>query len=167
VLGAVGNPVSLVDRAYGSETEAAIKSFQTARGLPATGQADDVTYQRQTNQAIPPLFHRCLQITADYEGTGFTLANGNFDGAGITWGIVGFTPSNGELSTMLRDIDQQFPNVFSDSFGSLAAQMRQILGQGRQQQVDFADSISIGNGSRLQHDWAEAFRKLAFRSVFF
>ena len=49
-----------------------------------------------------------LQITADYKGTGFTLANGNFDGAGITWGIVGFTLSNGELSTMLRDVDQQF-----------------------------------------------------------
>jgi hypothetical protein len=61
---------------------------------------------------------------------------------------------------MLRDIDQQFPKVFSDCFGPLAAQMRQVLGQSRQQQMDFADTISVGNGSRLQPDWAEAFRKL-------
>ena len=65
-LGAVGHPVSVVDGVYGSDTETAIKSFQTAQGLPTTGQVDDVTYQRLTNQAAtPPLFHRCLQITAD------------------------------------------------------------------------------------------------------
>jgi hypothetical protein len=61
---------------------------------------------------------------------------------------------------MLRDVDQEFPNVLSDSFGPLASQMRQVLGQSRQQQMDFADRISIGDGSRLQPDWAEAFRKL-------
>jgi Putative peptidoglycan binding domain/Glycosyl hydrolase family 46 len=160
-LGTAGHSVSIVDGVYGSETETAIKSFQAAHGLPATGQVDDVTYQRLMNQnAIPSLFHRCLQITAEYEGTGFTLVNGNFDGAGITWGIVGFTLSNGELSTMLREIDRQFPNVFSDSFGPLAAQMRQVLGPSRPQQMDFADSISIGNRSRIQPAWAEAFREL-------
>jgi hypothetical protein len=61
---------------------------------------------------------------------------------------------------MLRQIDQQFPNVFSNSFGPLAPQMREVLGQSLQQQMRFPDSISIGNGSRLQPDWAEAFRKL-------
>src|SRR5260221_8412109 len=160
-LGAVGHPVPVVDGVYGSDTESAIKSFQTAQGLPPTGRVDDVTYQQLTAQAaIPPLFNRCLQITGDYEGTGFSLANENFDGAGITWGIVGFKLSNGELSTMLRQIDQQFPNVFSNSFGPLAPQMRKVLGQSLQQQMRFADSISIGNGSRLQPDWPEAFREL-------
>jgi peptidoglycan hydrolase-like protein with peptidoglycan-binding domain len=159
-LVAAGHPVS-VDGVYGSQTETAISSLQAAKGLPVTGQVDDVTYEKLTAQpGIPPLFNRCLQITGDYEGTGFSLANGNFDGAGITWGIVGFTLSNGELSTMLKQIDQQFPNVFSDSFGPLAPQLRKVLDQSLQQQMRFADSISIGNGSRLQPDWAEAFSKL-------
>ena len=59
-LGAVGHPLSIVDGVYGSETEAAIESYQTAQGLPTAGQVDDITYQRLTNQAaIPPLFHGC------------------------------------------------------------------------------------------------------------
>jgi Putative peptidoglycan binding domain/Glycosyl hydrolase family 46 len=159
-LGTVGHPVPVVDGVYGSDTESAIKAFQATKGLPPTGQVDDVTYQQLTAQSISRLFNRCLQITGDYEGTGFSLANGNFDGAGITWGIVGFTLSNGELSTMLKQIDQQFPDVFNRSFGALASQMRKVLGQSLQQQMRFADSISIGNGSRLQPEWAEAFRKL-------
>ena len=160
-LGAAGHPVAVVDGVYGRDTETAIKAFQTAEGLPATGQVDDITYQRLTHQTtLPPLFPRCLQITSDYEGTGFTLANGNFDGMGITWGIVGFTLANGELSTMLKEIDQQFPDVFLNSFGPLATEMRQVLRKSPSAQMAFAESISIGNGSRLEPQWAEAFRKL-------
>lgn len=157
---AAGHPVS-ADGVYGNDTETAIRSFQADKNLAVTGQVDDVTYLRLTSQAaIPPLFNRCLQITGDYEGTGFSLANGDFDGAGITWGIVGFTLANGELSNILRQIDQEFPDVFNAAFGPLATRMRRVLGQSLQQQMRFADSISIGNGSRLQPDWAEAFRKL-------
>src|SRR4051794_38321328 len=71
-LSAVAPPFPVVDGFYGSDTKTAIQASQTAQELPATGQVNDVTYQRLTGQApIPPLFHRCLQITSDYEGTGF------------------------------------------------------------------------------------------------
>jgi len=115
-LGKAGHPVPMVDGVYGRDTQTAVSDFQKAQGLPETGDVDDVTFERLTRAAIPPVFHRSLQITADYEGTGFGLANGNFDGAGITWGIVGFTFANGELVRMLQQIDKQLPQVFSDAF---------------------------------------------------
>ena len=119
-----------------------------------------MTFEKLTNAAIPPVFHRALQITADYEGTGFGLANGNFVGAGITWGIVGFTLSNGELGRMLQQIDQQLPRIFSNAFGPLAARLRQVLAGSHADQMAFANSISIGNGNHVAHDWDEAFHQL-------
>lgn len=159
-LGRAGHPVPTVDGVYGQDTQTAVASFQKEQGLPETGEVDDVTFQRLTNAAIPPVFLRSLQITADYEGTGFGLANGNFDGAGITWGIVGFTFSNGELVRMLQQIDQQLPQVFSNAFGPLAARLRQVLAGSHADQMSFANSISIGDGNHVAHDWDEAFHRL-------
>jgi hypothetical protein len=88
------------------------------------------------------------------------LANGNFDGAGITWGIVGFTFSNGELVRMLQQIDQQLPQVFSNAFGPLAGKLRNVLAGSHADQMAFANSISIGNGNHVAHDWDEAFHRL-------
>jgi hypothetical protein len=49
------------------------------------------------NQRVPAVFDRSLQLTAAFEGHGFTKLEGNFDGAGLTWGIIGFTWSNNQL----------------------------------------------------------------------
>ncbi len=155
-----GHPVPVVDGVYGHDTETALAEFQGAAGIPSTGQLDEESYLRLIHAGIPELFQRCLQITADFEGTGFTLANGNFDGQGITWGIVGFTLANGELSAMLRKIDSELPRVFENSFGSLATRMREVLDSAPRAQMDFANSISLGNGSRIESNWEEAFRKL-------
>ena len=159
-LGHAGHPVPIVDGVYGQDTQKAVASFQREQNLPETGEVDDVTFQRLTNAAIPSVFLRSLQITADYEGTGFGLANGNFDGAGITWGIVGFTFANGELVRMLQEIDQRLPQVFSNAFGPLAARLRQVLAGSHADQMAFANSISIGNGNHVAHDWDEAFHQL-------
>ena len=63
----------------------------------------------------PDLKQRWLQLTADFEGTGFTKAVGNFDGAGLTWGIIDFTLLNGELGAVLKEIRTKHPAVFSEA----------------------------------------------------
>ena len=93
--------------------------FQEQNHLAATGKVDDETWQELMSSPAPDLRQRCLQITADLEGTGFTKAVGNFDGAGITWGIIGFTLSNGELGAVLTEIRSTHPAVFSAAFGEL------------------------------------------------
>ena len=53
---------------------------------------------------VPTTQERSLQLTAAFEGHGFTLAEGNWDDAGITWGIIGFTLLHGELSKIILRI---------------------------------------------------------------
>jgi peptidoglycan hydrolase-like protein with peptidoglycan-binding domain len=88
---ALGDSVAQPDGVYGPATATAVRRAQTRNSLPATGEADPVTWSAVTNQPTPSLLDRALQLTATFEGHGFGLAQGNFDGAGITWGVIGFS----------------------------------------------------------------------------
>ena len=37
------------------------------------------------------------------EGHGFTMVAGDFDGAGLTWGIIGFTLKHGEIQRIVQE----------------------------------------------------------------
>lgn len=149
------------DGIFGSNTERAVQSFQQQKQLPATGKVDDQTWQSLMSSPAPDLKQRCLQLTADFEGTGFTKAVGNFDGAGITWGIIGFTLSNGELGSVLNDIRSSHAAVFSAAFGDLEPRIGEVLGSSHADQIRFANSISIGSSKvRILDVWAKAFEAL-------
>jgi hypothetical protein len=149
------------DGIFGGNSEAAVKSFQEQNQLPSTGKVDDQTWPKLMSSPAPDLKQRCLQLTADFEGTGFTKAVGNFDGAGITWGIIGFTLSNGELGAVLNEIRSAHPAVFSAAFGDLEPKIVQVLGSSHAAQMSFADSISVGSSKiRILDVWAQAFEKL-------
>ncbi len=110
-LAAIGHHDDAIDGIYGNDTTASVKSFQQARNLPVTGDVDVDTWTALTGQPVPPVENRCLDLTATFEGHGFTLAQGNFDGAGITWGIIGFTLQHGELTTILKSAFAQEPDT--------------------------------------------------------
>lgn len=150
-----------LDGIYGDRTELALHGFQQQNGLAPTGKIDDLTWQRLTSSAAPDLRQRCLQVTADFEGTGFTKAVGNFDGAGITWGIIGFTLSNGELGSILNEIRTTHESVFQAAFGPLTDQIVSVLRSSQAEQMSFANSISVGSSKmKILEEWAEAFANL-------
>lgn len=149
------------DGIFGGNTERAVQIFQEQNQLAPTGKVDDQTWQALMSSLAPDLKQRCLQITADFEGTGFTKAVGNFDGAGITWGIIGFTLSNGELGAVLTEIRSAHPAVFSAAFGELEARIVEVIHSSHSEQIHFANSISLGSSKmRIQDVWAKAFEKL-------
>ncbi len=149
------------DGIFGGKTEHAVQSFQEHNQLPATGKIDDQTWQKLMSSPAPDLKQRCLQLTADFEGTGFTKAVGNFDGAGITWGIIGFTLSKGELGALLTDIRSAHPVVFSAAFGELEAKIVEVINSSHSDQIRFANSISLGvKKMKILDVWAKAFEKL-------
>jgi len=149
------------DGVFGGNTETAVRGFQQQNQLAVTGKVDDQTWQKLMSSPAPDLKQRCLQLTADFEGTGFTKAVGNFDGAGITWGIIGFTLSNGELGAVLKEIRTKHPAVFSASFGDLEPKIVQVLNSSHAEQMSFANSISIGTSKmKILDVWATAFEKL-------
>src|SRR3989442_10151224 len=93
-----------VDGDYGPGTERAVGEYQDGKNVPATGRVDDEAWTGLMHSEIPALFERCLQLTARLEGHGFTMVAGDFDGAGLTWGIIGYTLKHGEIQGIVRGV---------------------------------------------------------------
>lgn len=155
-----GCDAGVVDGAWGVHTINAIRNWQKIKQLPVTGVIDDDTWTGLMRAPVPSLFQRSLQLTGAWEGTGYSGANGNFDGQGITWGVVGFTWGNGELQGILREIQRSHPASFTAAFQALESIIKDILSQSLPAQMAWAQSISTNTGNSVQPPWAAAFEAL-------
>lgn len=161
-LNRLGFDAGTVDGVWGGSTLRALGSWhqQQQQAKFDAGVVDDEVWGTLTGQDVPELWRRALQLTAAWEGTGYGGSNGNFDGAGITWGVVGFTWRNGELQGILEEIREKFPVIFSACFGPLEAEIVSVLGQSREDQMRWAQRISFHNGEEISPRWASAFGAL-------
>jgi peptidoglycan hydrolase-like protein with peptidoglycan-binding domain len=147
------------DGKFGRDTEAAVRAFQQARSFEPTGRVDGGTWTILLGTRIPDTQERSLQLTAAFEGHGFTLAQGNFDGAGITWGIVGFTLKHGELSKIVLNMFDTNPALVQQSFGDNTEELIEILKSPKAVQMRFANSISVGaTKTAIKEPWRSGFR---------
>jgi len=154
----------LLDGLYGGGTEKAVRAHQIGENLPPTGVADEVTWISATDLPIPTLAQRCLQLTAAIEGHGYGMVAGNFDGAGLTWGIIGFTLKYGDLRNVLLTVQRQYPEAITDAFGPLANELLDKIVSDFSEALVWADSISEGpTGYAVRQDWREAFARLGAR----
>ncbi len=153
-------PLELVDGIYGNDTEAAVQVFQQLRGLPITGEVDIVTWREVLGFDPPAAGDRCLQLTAAFEGHGFSAAHGNWDGAGLTWGIIGYTLKYGWIQKIVLNVNRDHPELVAEAFGSNANKLLRMMTAPRSQAVEWADSISIGaNKTGLAKPWRDAFAR--------
>jgi hypothetical protein len=160
-LQVVGHNPGIVDGIFGSDTENALKSFQLTKGQPPTGKLTDETWITLMQVPTPSIFDRCLQLTADFEGHGFQTIAGNFDGAGLTWGIIGFTLQHGEIQNILTEVQQKVPQLLDSAFDSLKNTLLTQLGKTWPEQLQWANSISVGsNKLRIEKPWERAFAVL-------
>lgn len=147
-----------IDEVYGQGTARAVKQVQLDKNLSTTGDVDDVTWTGFMPRPIPSLFERCLELTAAFEGHSYTLAVGNFDGAWLTWGIIGFTMKFGEVQAIILKTNQTHPELVEQAFGDNASTLLRIMGSTPDEQKDWADSISIKG--RLASPWRQQFHAL-------
>ena len=160
-LRAAGADPEEIDGIYGGDTEKALKAYQQAKGMESNGKITTETWSNLMGEAPPSLFARCLQLTGDFEGHGFQKIAGNFDGAGLTWGIIGFTLQHGELKRIISEVAQQYPALLDQAFGSLRDDLLEVLRQSKNEQIAWANAISIGsNKYRVQGPWEQAFATL-------
>jgi hypothetical protein len=147
------------DGDFGDKTLAALHNWQSSMGLPQSNGLSSDDWQRLTSGPAPSIFDFCLQLTASFEGTGFNGAVGNFDGAGVTFGIIGFTATNGELSALVQRARQLDSGILDRTFGSLKQELIDGLGKPTAQaRAEWGDSVSTGrNHYNLQSDWRRAF----------
>lgn len=143
------------DGDFGNMTLGAVKSWQIAKKLEPTGEVDAHTWAGICELPNPSLFERCLMLTQNIEGHGYNLAAGNYDGAGITWGIIGFTIKSGSLYKVLSRIPlQELEQIFGKS------ETAALLTACRTNDINFGQKLSIMSGKKLQEKWQTAFDKL-------
>jgi hypothetical protein len=149
-----------VDSWYGRGTAAAVSAHQSAHSLPATGVVDSDTWTSLLpGSPLPSLVQRCLDLTGAFEGHDYTLAVGNFDGAWLTWGIVGFTLKHGALAKILFEAERTCPGALQLAFADHTPEIMAILRSKPQQQEQWADSVTV-RGGLLAEPWRTAFRTL-------
>lgn len=154
-------PLDAPDGIFGGNTETALKNYQKFNGLDVTGRVDFDLWPRLTTQSVPALEDRSLQLTAAIEGHGYTVAAGNFDGAGLTWGIVGFTVKFGTVQQVLDAVATEHPGLIRSSFVDLTKDLERMRSMPIDKQIAFADSISISGAKfRLVDPWRVAFERL-------
>lgn len=90
---------SPVDGIFGKNTALAVEKFTNGKNS-----LNETDYIRLMGTEFPSIFDRCLQVTSTFEGTGFTKLLDDFDGACMTWGIIGFTLIHGEIPEILSEI---------------------------------------------------------------
>lgn len=151
-----------IDGDFGGGTERAVRSLQADAGTPQTGCVDPATWQRATGLEWPDLFERCLQLTARLEGHGYQMVAGNFDGAGLTWGIIGFTLKHGEIQALVREAMLRDPALVPGAFGPVADELLRWMACDDWGKLKaWTDSISTGRQkSMVVQPWRDGFRKL-------
>lgn len=145
-----------VDGDFGSSTAAAVKGFQSSNSLAPSGSVDEDTWSGLMERPVPEVSERSLQLTASFEGHGFGLAVGNFDGALITWGIIGFTLASGEISSIVLAVQSSNPDLVKQAFGSDTDELLQLMTADRGFQTSWANEHTVG-GRGLAEPWKTMF----------
>jgi hypothetical protein len=149
-----------VDGWYGRGTAAAVSAHQSAHSLGVTGIVDTETWNSLlAGSPAPSLLQRCLDLTGAFEGHDYSLAVGNFDGAWLTWGIVGFTLKHGALAKILLEAERSCPDVLRLAFEEHTVEILRIMRAAPRQQQQWADSVTV-RGGLLSDPWRTAFRTL-------
>jgi hypothetical protein len=160
-----GHSPQSIDGVFGRFTQEAVQSWQLSRGRPADGLVDELTWRGIVRADLPSLFRRCLALTAAFEGHGYTLAAGNWDGAFVTWGVIGFTLKGGNLGEVVRRTAARHPGLLEQVVGQAkAGELLAVIGATRAKQKAFADAVSLPPRKvRLLADWEDAFAGLGNR----
>jgi hypothetical protein len=142
-----------LDGDFGGGTQAAVTAFQKQRGLAPSGVVDAAAWAALCGGDIPDpglasrdLVHRCLSLTGAFEtGTGvpecFCGISGDFDGQGISFGVLQWNFGQGSLQPLLRDMIDRHPQVMQGIFGAHYDAFAEALHADRDELLNFARSV--------------------------
>jgi hypothetical protein len=107
---------------------------------------------------VPTTQVRSIGLTAFFEGHGYSLVQGNWDGAWLTWGLIGFTMKYGEVQKIIMSVQANAPQLIEQAFGDQATELIELMESTPRQQEQWADSITERSG--VIEPWSSAFAAL-------
>ena len=144
------------DGVYGEATCGAVKAFQSRNSLTLSGTIEESTWTALMRCPFPSAAERCLYLTAAFEGHGFELAMGDFDGAMLTWGIVGFTMKSGHVQKIVQAINNTQPGLVQKAFASQQDELLQLMCAPSEYQRKWCTAHTLSNGG-LAEPWRTMF----------
>ena len=166
-----------IDSGFGGGTESAVKRFQKARALSVTGVVDAETWSLLFDGAAAPVSEfanapqplRCLALTGSFETSTqppdcFCAVTGDFDGQGISFGVLQWNIGQGSLQPLLEKMFDTHPNVCEDIFQEHGETVRSLAGAPKDDQLEFVRSIQT-NG-RVQEPWQGMLKTLGRTAEF-
>jgi len=162
-----------LDGVYGGGVEAAVKSFQKTNGLGPGGVAGPQTWSAlfpgETPPATPlldaPIGERCLALTGAFEtSTGFPDCfcglSGDFDGMGISHGVLQWNIGQGTLQPLHSDMLSAHEDVMAGLFHDNLGALKNMLASPREAQLKWARSIQDPVRHAIFEPWKGLFLSL-------
>lgn len=169
ILGLYKGPV---DRVFGGGTEAAVKDFQKGRGLKIDGEVGPITWKALFDKKITepsitskPMDYKCLALTGSFE-TGsaipdcFAGLSGDFDGQGISFGVIQWNFGQGSLQPLLKDMIQSHPDIMKEIFQAKYDVLLETLNSEKEDLMAFARSIQHPVNHFVYEPWRGMFKSL-------
>jgi peptidoglycan hydrolase-like protein with peptidoglycan-binding domain len=171
-LKALGYYRGPIDGEFGGGTEAAVKAFQKAKRLTVEGIVGATTWKALFQEEISEpsivgesLDYRSLALTGSFE-TGrdipecFTGLGGDFDGQGISVGVLQWNFGQGTLQRLLRDILEKHPRVVKNIFQTNYSIFKEALESDKEELMAFARSIQHPVQHYVYEPWRGMFKAL-------
>ena len=145
-----------IDSCFGGGVESAVKNFQRQRGLPPTGILDAASWALMfpgvaapaSPFATAPLVERCLALTGSFE-TGryhpdcFCAITGDFDGQGISFGVLQWNVGQGSLQPIFKQMFERYPAVCESIFNEYLPAIKTFGSEVLAEQLAFSRSIQV------------------------
>ncbi|MGQ7278671.1 hypothetical protein ACT91Q_11935 [Brevibacillus thermoruber] len=111
---------------------------------------------------------KLLLSTGFFEGDdNYSTITGNFDGQGISFGIIQFNFGQGTLQPLLKEYMNNYEAEYKSIFGTAkAATLKKVVfDYSKSQQINWGNSISDPkNKSRVLAEWRDPFQKMGAKS---
>lgn len=162
-----------IDGSYGGGVESAVKSFQKAHGLAVDGVVGEDTWKALFDGATPPanqlasapLLQRCLALTGAFETSVgvpdcFCGLAGDFDGQGLSLGVVQWNLGQGTLQPLLNEMLTRQEAVVRGIFHEHFADLQGMLASPRNVQLQWARNLQDPSRHAIFEPWKGLFQAL-------